>query len=236
MRKFMYFFFFLLSVNLYSKNYDNFKVSDISSINEFTYDISKVLTSGSINSARVLGFGGFALSYKSVYGIKPGNGDSVYEKNRVYRLDFVQVEIGLPYRIDTYLRAGGEGNFNAIGFGLRYGLKNVVDEIYKPNLILGLGSNIGLQKYFYIVNYNAQIALSLKITNVIRPFASAGFSYSELNIKNNDDITLVGKNIYKNFPFYTLGLRFKFKWFNISMAYDIYEKEDGFNTSVGVRF
>jgi hypothetical protein len=34
------------------------------SINEFTYDISKVLTSGSINSARVLGFGGFALSYK----------------------------------------------------------------------------------------------------------------------------------------------------------------------------
>jgi hypothetical protein len=103
-------------------------------------------------------------------------------------------------------------------------------------LILGLGSNIGLQKYFYIVNYNAQIALSLKITNVIRPFASAGFSYSKLNIKNNDDITLVGKNIYKNFPFYTLGLRFKFKWFNISMAYDIYEKEDGFNTSVGVRF
>jgi hypothetical protein len=74
-----------------------------------------------------------------VYGIKPGDGDSVYEKNRVYRLDFVQVEIGLPYRIDTYLRAGGEGNFNAIGFGLRYGLKNVVDEIYKPKFDFGIG-------------------------------------------------------------------------------------------------
>jgi len=228
--------FFFLTINLYSSDYDRFKSENLSSIKDFTQDLSKVLSVGTLNSARALGFGGFAINYNTICGIKPNRNDTVYDKNKVYGLNFLQAEIGLPYRIDAYVRGGGDSNFNAIGFGVRYGITNVSDEYYKLNMMISLGSNVGIHRYFYIVNYNAQLAFSMNLTNVIRPFLTAGFSHSRLNAKTSDYADVSGRNIYKDFPFYTAGMRLKFKWFNIAFAYDIFEKEDGFNTSIGFRF
>jgi|GEM_PF-5815158 len=237
MKKIIFMFLFALPSGVFASDYSNFKDSDLKSIKYFVKDLTKIVGSSTLYSARAIGFGGFSVSYKFSYIIKPYEEDSVfYEKNSVYGINYVQVETGLPYRIDTFLRAGGNDGFNVIGGGVRYGLRNVTDELYKVNMILSLNSHMGLYKDFYIVDYGTQLSFSMKLTSSLIPFISAGIDSSKLNIKSHNDSSLIGKNVYQSIARYTAGLRLRYNWINLSMAYDIYERNDGFNASLGVRF
>ncbi|MEW6013638.1 MAG: hypothetical protein AB1602_09600, partial [Elusimicrobiota bacterium] len=171
-----------------------------------------------------------------VYQIKPEYKDTIFEKNKAFGIKYVQVETGLPYRIDTYIRAGGKDGFNVIGGGIKYGLKNVTDENFKPNMILALNSHMGVYKDFYILSYGAQLGLSMRISSHVMPFVSSGIDSVKLKVKSSNDVALINKSFYQRIIRSSAGLRFKFNWINMAMAYELYEKRGGFNASLGVRF
>jgi hypothetical protein len=224
------------SLKAFSSDYSNFKNADIKSIRAFTKDLGNVVGNSTLYSARALGFGGFDISYKGAYQIKPSLNDTVYEKNKVFGIDYIQMGLGLPYRLDTYIRYGGNDGLNLIGGGVRYGLTNVNDQLYKFNVMISLNYNMGLYKDFYILDYGAQLAVSMKLSNYVIPYVSGGIDSLKLKVQNSNTSELEGKRIYDDIERYTVGLRFKIKWFNISAAYDLYDTRSGFNASLGARF
>ncbi len=236
MKKFFIFLFFITNSYLYSSDFSKFESSDINSIKAFARDIGNVIGGSTLYSARALGFGGFGVSYKGSYQIKPEKNDGVLEKNKVFGINYIQIENGLPYRIDSFLRAGVDDNFNVIGGGLRYGVISVTDELYKPNVIFSLSSHMGLHRDFYIVSYGALVAVSLRITNGIVPFFASGVDSLKLVVKSHTDSNLIDKKIYDKVIRNSFGFRFRYKFLNLSMAYNIYEKRDGFDISGGIRF
>ncbi|MEF3279429.1 MAG: hypothetical protein K6357_00450 [Elusimicrobiota bacterium] len=223
-------------VFMFGNDYNNFKSASLTSIQAFTEDLGNIVGASTLYSARVLGFGGFAVSYKTAYQTKPLDDDTIFNKNKAFGINYVQVETGLPYRIDTYLRAGGDDGFNVIGGGIKYGIRNVTDELYKVNIALSLNSHMGLYKYFYMTSFGAQLAFSMRLTNYMMPYISGGFDSVELRIKTNNDISLEDKSIFKKIQRYTIGMRFKIKLVNLSVAYDLYKERSGFNASAGIRF
>lgn len=222
--------------NLFSSSYSNFKNADLKSIKAFTKDMGNIIDSSSLYSARALGFSGFAVSYKGSYQIKPSINNLILEKNRVFGINYLQFEIGLPYRLDSYIRAGGNDGLNIIGGGIRFGLKNVTDDLYSPNLILSLNSHMALYKYFYILEYGGGLAFSMRLSNYFMPYIFAGVSSVKLNIKDNVNNALIGKSIYELSQKYTAGFRLKIKWINISGGYTLFKERTGFDFSCGFRF
>lgn len=236
MKKIYIFSFFIFLSSFVNAGYNRFYNANLESIKDFTKDIGNISGASTLCSARALGFGGFAISYKSIYQLKPSQNNTIFDKNKAFGINFLQVESGLPYRFDAYLRAGGDNGLNIIGGGIRYGLRNVTDELYKINMVLSLNSHMGLYKYFYFTNFGAQLAFSMRVSNWLMPYISSGFDTLKLKIKNNADSLIIDKSIYDNIQRYTIGMRLKFKLVNISIGYDIYDTRTGLNGSFGFRF
>lgn len=236
MKKIYLFTFFVFLSSFVNAAYNSFYNANLESIKDFTKDIGNVSGSSTLYSARALGFGGFGISYKSVYQLKPSQNNTIFDKNKAFTINFLQAEIGVPSRFDTYLRAGGDSGLNIIGGGVRYGLRNITEELYKINMILSLNSHMGLYKFFYFTNFGAQLAFSMKLSNWFMPYISCGFDTLKLKIKNNTDSSIVGKSIYDDIQRYSVGMRLKFKLVNLSIGFDIYDTRTGLNGSFGFRF
>lgn len=216
---------------------DFYNITGKDYIKAFVKDLSGLTSSSIFYSARTLGFGGFSVTYKTNYLFKPSVKNKVFEKNKAVNISFLQVETGLPYRIDTFLMAGGNDGYNVIGGGIKYGLKNVTDEKYGINLALFAYSHMGLYKHFYLVSVGSRLALSMKLSNVFIPFIGGGFDSFKFKIKSHSDPLLVDYALYDKIYTATCGVRLKFGWFNLAAAYEIYNTgRDSFSGSMGIRF
>ncbi|MEK7721439.1 MAG: hypothetical protein AAB359_03520, partial [Elusimicrobiota bacterium] len=87
-------------------NYDNFRNLTTGSFRPFARDIGSLLGSGSNQTARPLGFAGFDIGVRGVAQFKPSHGNTVLKKNNLFGLGVIQAEIGMPYRIDGFVRGG----------------------------------------------------------------------------------------------------------------------------------
>lgn len=200
----------------YSKLYN---VSNKSIIKAFSKDLSNLTSSSIFYSARTLGFSGFSLNYKSSYILKPSSNDKLL--NEGSKIDLIQFETGLPYRFDTFIRAGGNNGYNFIGGGLKYGLKNVTDEIYGINLSFSVYSHMGIYKDFYILTTGSQLLISMKLSNRFIPFMGGGVDTFKFKIKSHSDNFLIGKTIDDEVYKSVFGLRLKFGWLNIATSYEL---------------
>ncbi|MCX7905900.1 MAG: hypothetical protein N2446_04275 [Elusimicrobiales bacterium] len=204
-----------------ASNYSSFyNTNNINSIKAFAKDMSFLTTSSVFYSGRTLGFGGFSVNYKNSYLIKNLDKNSVFEKKGI-NISFIQIETGLPYRIDSFLRAGWSDGYNLIGGGVKYGLKNVTDELYGINLIISFYSHMGLYKHFYILSFGSHLLMSTKISNYIMPFIGGGFDNSKFVVKSHSDLAMIGNKFYDMLYKGICGLRFKFGWFNFSASYEM---------------
>ncbi len=229
---------FFFSNMSFASDYSNFKnVSNTKAIKAFVKDLSFMTSSSLLYSARTLGFGGFDLSYKTSYLIKPSVSNTVFEKDKSYNISFVQVETGLPYRIDTFLRAGGNSGYNVVGGGVKYGLKKVSDEVYSLNSSISFYSHMGVYRDFYIVSFGTRLVFSLKLSNLIIPFVSGGFDNIKFRIKSHTDPLLESETIYDNIYRGSFGVRFKTGWFNIAASVEAFNNGSNmFGGSAGIRF
>lgn len=213
-------FIILISKLFFASDYSNFhNVNDRSIIKAFSKDVSNLTSSSIFYSARTLGFSGFSLNYKTSYILKPSSKDSIFDDGS--KLDLIQFETGLPYRFDTFIRAGGNEGYNFIGGGVKYGLKNVTDEIYGVNLSLSAYSHMGVYKDFYILTTGAQLSISMKLSNKFIPFMGGGIDSFKFKIKSHSDNSLIGSIFQDEVYRGIFGLRFKLGWFNIATLYEI---------------
>ncbi|MCX7641570.1 MAG: hypothetical protein N2Z20_02915 [Elusimicrobiales bacterium] len=213
---------FFMNIILASDYSDFYNTTDKSLINAFAKDMSFITTSSIFYSGRTLGFGGFSVNYKNSYLVKNLAKNSVIKEKESINISFIQIETGLPYRIDSFLRAGWSEGYSLIGGGIKYGLKNVTDELYGINIVISFYSHMGLYKHFYILSFGSQLLISTKISNYLMPFIGGGFENSKFVVKSHSDSTLIGDKFYNTLYKGICGLRFKFGWFNFATSYEIY--------------
>lgn len=216
-------------------DYNNFYGLTPGSLKPFARDLGSLLGSGSNQTARPLGFAGFDIGVRGVAQFDPSSGNTVLRKNNLFGMGFVQAEIGMPYRIDGFVRGGAFEGVSVAGGGLRYGLWNVSDEKYKINAMLVGMANMATHRYFYAIHFNTALVCSINMP-VIAPYLGAGYDFTKLEAQNVSDGTLVGKQVRVAEPRFTAGLRAKMKLGYLAAGITYTHDRSLVNASAGFRF
>ncbi|HCE97109.1 MAG TPA: hypothetical protein DER10_01285 [Elusimicrobia bacterium] len=199
----------LMSAVASAAAYSNFPNALNSDLKPFARDLGGLLGSGSNQTARALGFSGFDIGVKSVMQFKPENKNTILKKNNPFGLGLIQAEIGMPYRIDGFIRAGAYEGLTVAGGGLRYGIRKVSDTPYYLQVMLIAMGDLAAHKYFYAAHFNSSFMLSVNVPHVA-PYFGIGFDNTKLTAQApNTDPSLMGKTVTVFEPRYTFGLRAK---------------------------
>jgi len=215
--------------------FDGFNAVTASSIKPFARDLGGLLGSGSNQTARPLGFSGFDLGVRAMAQFTPSHGNTVLKKDNIFGLGLVQAEIGMPYRVDGFVRGGSYEGLAVAGGGLRYGLWNVSDEKYKINAMLVGMANMAVNRYFYAVHFNTSLVFSLNMP-VVSPYLGAGFDFTRLEAQVVNEPSLSGKSVYVREPRFTAGLRAKLHLGYLAAGYTYTHDRGLVNASAGFRF
>lgn len=216
-------------------DYGNFRTVTAGSLKPFARDIGSLLGSGSNQTARPLGFAGFDIGMRAVAQFKPSSGNTVLKRNNLFGLGFVQAEIGMPYRIDGFVRGGSFEGISVAGGGLRYGLWNVSDEKYKINAMWVGMANMATHKHLYAIHFNTALVCSINVP-VIAPYFGVGYDFTRLEAQTVDDAALAGKKVSVSEPRFTVGLRTKMKLGYLAAGLTYTHDRSLINASAGFRF
>lgn len=216
-----------------SGRYGDFQYAVLSDLKPFARDLGGLLGSGTNQTARVLGFGGFDLSGRAVVQFEPESGDGILKKDTPFGLGWVQAEIGMPFRIDGFIKAGSFANLAVTGGGLKYGLTQPQKKIQAMVVASG---NMAAHKFFYATTFAASLVFSVN-TPVVSPYFGAGMDNTNLVVQNNlADPTLVGKRIAVFEPRYMAGFRMTFLSYGfISGGYTYTHGRSLVNAGLGLR-
>jgi hypothetical protein len=232
----LFFSVFLLGLSAASAaEYDGFQAVTAASLRPFARDIGGLLGSGSNQTARPLGFSGFDIGARAVAQFKPSHGNTALKKNNAFGLGFVQAEIGMPYRVDGFVRGGAYEGMAVAGGGLRYGLWNVSDEKYRVNAMLVAMGNMAVHRYFSAVHFNSSLVCSLNVP-VVAPYVGAGFDFTRLEAQAVSDPYLSGKRVSVSEPRFTVGVRAKLHLGYIAGGITYTHGRSLVNASAGFRF
>lgn len=215
----------------FAADFDGFRNAVPSDLKPFARDLGGLLGSGLNQTARPLGFSGFDFGVRAVAQFNPSRGDNVLKKDNAFGYGVVQAEIGMPYRIDGFVRGGAFEGMTVAGGGLRYGLWNVSDEKYKINAMLIGMANMATNQYFYAVHFNTTLLASLNVP-VVSPFLGAGFDFTRLTAQSS---TLSDK-VSVSEPRYTAGVRLKLNLGYIAAGETYTHDRMLTNASAGFRF
>ena len=97
----------------------------------FTKDLAAMLGASSYSTGRILGWGGFQLSMHGVYVPHLNKKDTALgNDNKNIFMPLIQGEIGLPFRLDGFIRAISYDGLTLAGGGLKWGITRPRDEDY----------------------------------------------------------------------------------------------------------
>lgn len=215
---------------LFAGYYDNAALVSASDLKPLARDIGGLLGSGSNQTARSLGFSGFDIGLRGAAQLKPSKANTVFPKERAIGMAWVQGEIGMPFRIDGFVRAGAWEGMAMTGGGLRYGLRKLSDEPYYMQVMLVGMANFATNKYFYAQHYGASLVCSVNVPYVA-PYLAAGFDSTRL-VSNS----LAGKSVSVFEPRYTFGLRSKLNLGYLSAGVTLTHGRTLVQGGAGIRF
>ena len=194
-----------------ASGFSNFPAAVNSDLKPFARDLGGVLGSGLNQTARVLGFSGFDIGVRGVMQFEPEKKNTILKKNNPFGLGFVQAEIGMPYRVDGFIRAGAYDGLALAGGGVRYGIRKVSDQPYYTQVMLVAMGNLAAHRYFYAAHFNSSLMFSVNVPGV-SPYFGVGFDSTKLVAQTvTGDPSLAGKKVNVFEPRYTFGLRARLK-------------------------
>ncbi|MEI7482421.1 MAG: hypothetical protein WCK75_08735 [Elusimicrobiota bacterium] len=189
-----------------SGTYANFPNAVASDLRPFARDLGGLLGSGTNQTARVLGFGGFDFSARGVMQFEPERKNGILKKNKPFGLGWVQAEIGMPFRIDGFIKAASFDNMAVAGGGLKYGLTQPQKKV---QAMLVVNGNLAAHKFFYAAHLAYGLAVSLN-TPVVSPYFGVGMDNTRLTVQTVNDPSLAGRRVSVAEPRYTAGVKMTF--------------------------
>ncbi len=218
-------------------------------IHAFTQDLGGVIGSGTYTTGRILGWGGFQIGPRAsmVGKLSKASGDTAEQRNSTALGDrdevgtifypWLQADIGLPFRIDGFIRASSFQGMTIAGGGLRWGITRPSEKVgaFQPMLVIAAHS--ASARDFSATHYNASLVLSMKFKYFV-PYIGGGVDYTTVHINGADNYTYMeGTNDYAATARGTLGFNFKLpSYMDLSLAAHYAHYGLGGEASLTVRF
>lgn len=217
-------------------------------IRAFTKDLGGLIGSGTYTTGRVLGWGGFQIGPRGsmIFKMSKGSGSTGAEKNHTALGDrdkvgtvfypWLQADIGLPFRIDGFIRASSYQGMTIAGGGLRWGITQPNEMLGSLQPMLVIAAHSASARDFSASHYNASLVLSMKIKYFV-PYIGGGVDYTTLHVNSVAATALSGEKEYAATARGTVGMNFKLpSYLDLSLAANYAHYGLGAEASLSVRF
>lgn len=214
-------------------------------VRSFAKDLGGLIGSGTYTTGRVLGWGGFQIGPRGtmIFKMSKGKNDTTMtalgERNDVGAVFYpwLQADIGMPFRLDGFIRASSYQGMTIAGGGLRWGITSPNEMLGSLQPMLVVSAHSASARDFSASHYNASLVLSMKFKYFV-PYIGGGIDYTNLHI-NQADLApeLAGTTEYAATARATAGLNFKLpSYLDLSMAANYAHYGLGAEASISVRF
>lgn len=212
---------------------------DRASLKPFTLDLGGVLGSATFHSGRSLGFSGFDAGVHGGLQLRPSRDNQILRRAGVkaFGLPWVQAEIGLPFRLDGYIRGISFQGLTIAGGGLRYGLLKSSDQPWTPQFLLSAVAHSVAHKDFSASHVGGDLVVSIG-KPAITPYVGAGLDRTRVVVRAADaDPTLIGESATATGTRFTAGVSLRpYPFVYLQGAYTLAHGQPGFDTGLGIRF
>lgn len=214
-------------------------------VRSFAKDLGGLIGSGTYTTGRVLGWGGFQIGPRGtmIFKMSKGKNETTYtalgERDDVGAVFYpwLQADIGMPFRLDGFIRASSYQGMTIAGGGLRWGITSPNEMLGSLQPMLVVSAHSASARDFSASHYNASLVLSMKFKYFV-PYIGGGIDYTNLHI-NQADLApeLAGTTQYVATARATAGLNFKLpSYLDLSMAANYAHYGLGAEASISVRF
>ena len=213
--------------------------ADAASLKPFTRDLGGVLGSATFHSGRSLGFSGFDVGARVGGQFYPSKGNKILRNNgvRVFGVPWVQAEIGLPLRIDGFIRGVSYQGLAISGGGMRYSLYAPSDRPWVPLVLVSAVGHSVVHRYFSASHFGANLVSSIG-TQTISTYAGVGFDRTRLLVRSSlFDPSLNGTIVQTLESRFTAGVRLRpWQFTYVNLAYTHAHGQPGAEAGLGIRF
>ena len=218
-------------------------------VRAFTKDLGGLIGSGTYTTGRVLGWGGFQIGPRAsmVFQMSQGNGEDRATKQHTALGDrdevgsvvypWLQADIGMPFRIDGFIRASSYQGLTIAGGGLRWGITRPNEMLGSFQPMLVVSAHSASARDFSATHYNASLVLSMKFKYFV-PYIGGGVDYTTLNINQASLVpALEGEREHAATARATAGFNFKLpSYMDLSLAANYAYYGLGAEASLSLRF
>lgn len=213
--------------------------ADEASMKPFARDLGGILGAATFHGARPLGFSGFDVGARFGGQFYPSKGNKILRNNgvRLFGLPWVQAEIGLPFKLDGFIRGVSWQGLTIAGGGVRWGLYSYSDKPWAPHLLLsGVGHSV-VHQHFSASHFGGSLVLSSGVP-VFVPFVGAGVDRTRVVARTSTlDPSLNGRVFSTTEARFTAGFRVKpYQFTYINLAYFLAHGQSGAEGGLGLRF
>lgn len=200
----------------------------------FSKDLAAMLGASSYSTGRILGWGGFQLAMHGVCVPKLNKKDTALgNDNKNLFMPLIQGEIGLPFRLDGFIRAISYDGLTLAGGGLKWGITRPRDEDYTFQAMLVTLAQSGVYRDFSVSHYSGNLVVAFK-TPYVTPYVGGGVDYMILTVESG---ALADTKSYSTTARGTAGLNFKLpNYMDLSLAANFASYGVGYEANFGVRF
>ena len=242
---------FLCAPGVFARNiWDDFGANVTQqNVRAFTKDLGGIIGSGTYTTGRILGWGGFQIGPRAsmVFKMSKGNGDDRDTQQHTALGDrddvgsvvypWLQADIGMPFRIDGFIRASSYQGLTIAGGGLRWGITRPNEMLGSFQPMLVVAAHSASARDFSATHYNASLVLSMKFKYFV-PYVGGGVDYTTLNINQallSPD--LIGTREHAATARATAGFNFKLpSYLDLSLAANYAYYGLGAEASLSLRF
>ena len=215
----------------------------------FTKDLGGMIGSGTYTTGRILGWGGFQIGPRAgmLFKMSQAQGNTEAERNQTALGDrdevgamfnpWIQADIGMPFRIDGFIRASSFQGLTIAGGGLRWGITRPSEELGSLQPMLVLAAHSASAQDFSASHYNASLVLSMKFKYFV-PYIGGGVDYTTLTAGNGvADVTVRNEREHAATARATAGFNFKLpSYMDLSLAANYAHYGMGAEASLSLRF
>ena len=218
-------------------------------VRAFTKDLGGIIGAGTYTTGRILGWGGFQIGPRAgmLFKMSKGHGSTEAEQNHTALGDrdevgsvfspWLQADIGMPFRIDGFIRASSYEGLTIAGGGLRWGITRPSETTgaFQPMVVLAAHS--ATAQDFSATHYNASLVLSMKFKYFV-PYVGGGVDYTNVNVGNGVmDMSVRGEREHAATARATAGFNFKLpSYLDLSLAANYAHYGLGAEASLSLRF
>lgn len=218
-------------------------------VRAFTKDLGGLIGSGTYTTGRILGWGGFQIGPRAsmVFKMSEASGASYDDRQKTALGDreevgsvvypWLQADIGMPFRIDGFIRASSYEGLTIAGGGLRWGITRPSEMLGSFQPMLVVSAHSASARDFSAAHYNASLVLSMKFKYFV-PYIGGGVDYTTLNILQADNfVDMEGEREYATTARATVGFNFKLpSYLDLSLAANYAYYGIGAEASLSFRF